>query len=254
MQRKPSQIAKYAKNYCGRECAAAGKLGVNYKPITGKYLPCDNCGELVWRTPATLRKQVFCSMSCAAVGKRRLRGPRVLRVVKQCNNGCGKTLRMLPSVDAIGRRFCSVRCAHQTIQGARRGLPGRKWPAEQRQKLTATLRQKYNNEWSHFRIRRSLSMSGKGNPRYRDGRTLRPYAPGFTDRVKMQVIKRDNFKCRLCGAPRLKGTHVVHHIDGEKWDHSLENLILLCKPCHGKTHARMDRERSLGMLLNSQAG
>jgi hypothetical protein len=80
-------------------------------------------------------------------------------------------------------------------------------------------------------------MTGPGNPAWRDGRATRPYAPGFGERVKMQVAKRDRFRCRLCDAPRRRGTHVVHHIDNEKTDHRLVNLVLLCRPCHGGVHS-----------------
>lgn len=91
-------------------------------------------------------------------------------------------------------------------------------------------------------------MRGTGNPRWRDGAALRPYAPGFNDRVKYQVAKRDGFKCRTCGAPKGKYTHVVHHMDGEKHDHRLSNLMLLCKPCHGRIHGLMDHYRKLAAL------
>lgn len=63
-ERKASQLAKYALNYCGRECAAVGKLGVNYTPVTGSWLACETCAKPIWRTPATLRPHNYCSRAC----------------------------------------------------------------------------------------------------------------------------------------------------------------------------------------------
>lgn len=50
----------------------------------------------------------------------------------------------------------------------------------------------------------------------------------------LKALERDNFQCRLCGkSDRLH----IHHVDGngdrqENPNHSLENLITLCRSCH----------------------
>jgi len=52
--------------------------------------------------------------------------------------------------------------------------------------------------------------------------------------VRLQVITRDDGRCRLCGKP---GTE-IDHISGSSGD--LDNLQLLCRKCHiGKTKASM---------------
>ncbi|MFI7448082.1 HNH endonuclease [Nonomuraea sp. NPDC049714] len=133
-------------------------------------------------------------------------------------------------------RFCSSSCAAQAIQGAKRGLPGMPWTVEQRAKVSATLAQKYRNEWTWKSARQSAQMTGAGNPAWKGGARLKGYTPGFTPRLKQQIAQRDQHVCRLCGAPRGSGTHAVHHIDGEKHDHSASNLVLLCISCHSKVH------------------
>lgn len=239
--RRPSQIAKYKSSYCSRACRAIGIRGPNPGLITGWHETCRMCGTIVWRTPATIQPNTYCSLQCS--GRAPRRRVRVERIAKPCE-GCGTLLRLRPVV-ARRQRFCSVRCTRYTLNQTRKGIATGPWPPAQRAKLSVTLQSKYSHEWAARRLQLSERMRGEGNPRYRDGRALRPYAPGFTVRVKLQVAKRDRFLCRRCGVPQSKGTHVVHHIDGEKHDHSLENLVLLCKPCHGKTHAEMDRARLL---------
>lgn len=65
--RKPSQLAKYEDNYCGRACRAVAMLGQPRLDLrTGQVYPCQWCGTEVWRTPATLAENVFCSNKCSA--------------------------------------------------------------------------------------------------------------------------------------------------------------------------------------------
>jgi len=69
---------------------------------------------------------------------------------------------------------------------------------------------------------------------------------------KRQCLKRDGYKCRLCGAgyPIIetnKGRYLhVHHIDlsgvilfGSDRNNNIDNLITLCPPCHQKEHAKI---------------
>jgi hypothetical protein len=58
-----------------------------------------------------------------------------------------------------------------------------------------------------------------------------------TPRLRMEVFKRDNRRCRICGSSPANNEHVelhVHHIrPWERGGHSqIENLITLCHTCH----------------------
>lgn len=60
----------------------------------------------------------------------------------------------------------------------------------------------------------------------------------YPNRHQMEIIKKKkrglgNGKCERCGK---KGT-IVHHIDLGKKDHSLENLMIVCRFCHGYFHS-----------------
>lgn len=239
-ERKPSQLAKYATPYCSVICKQAdpGNIAAaRAARANGQWHPCESCGKDVWRTPGTLQPRVFCTRQCS--GKANPKGyHRVERLVLTCTT-CHTPYRILPGHAIRNRRHCSPRCSARTVQGAKRGLPGNPWGAASRIKLSATLVRKFSNEWTGRRLRMAEAWSGRGNPQWRDGRARTLYAPGFTARLKKSIADRDRHKCRICGAPRGRGTHVVHHIDGEKHDHSPENLVLLCHHCHGKTHQRM---------------
>lgn len=240
--RKPSQLAKYAESYCSRECKQASRIGIAAAIAArrnGQWHPCGTCGEQVWRTPGTLRPRVFCSRQCN--GKAVPSGyQRVDRVVLICAT-CGGRFRILPGHAPRGRRFCSQPCANRASNDLRRGQPGMRWPAERKARVSASLRRRYLAGGDELRLEMSARMRGANNPQWRDGRARKPYEPGFTRGLKAQIIRRDRNRCRVCGAPRGLRTHVVHHIDGGKHNHSPENLILLCHSCHGKAHQRMLR-------------
>ena len=56
------------------------------------------------------------------------------------------------------------------------------------------------------------------------------------------VLDRDEMMCQCCGCDVVTGkptktdTACVHHIDGDKTNNSLSNLILLCNQCHLSLH------------------
>lgn len=56
--------------------------------------------------------------------------------------------------------------------------------------------------------------------------------------MKPDVLKRDDYKCTLCGSTKAL---CVHHKNKNKSDNNLDNLQTLCYPCHGKIHAMGDR-------------
>jgi len=58
----------------------------------------------------------------------------------------------------------------------------------------------------------------------------------FTRYIKNLIRKRDNQVCMLCGIHREKLKHPLdcHHINYDKYLSIEQNLITLCKTCHGK--------------------
>ena len=75
---------------------------------------------------------------------------------------------------------------------------------------------------------------GKDHPLWRGGCSKHPYAIGFTKLLKESVKESFDKKCIICDEAGKK--LVIHHIDYNKNNHSIENLIPLCIVCHGKTN------------------
>lgn len=75
---------------------------------------------------------------------------------------------------------------------------------------------------------------GSRNPAWKGGVSFESYPVGWGRKLKELVRSRDGFKCRECGVPHIElGRKLdVHHIDYDKKNLSLDNLISLCHSCH----------------------
>lgn len=62
-----------------------------------------------------------------------------------------------------------------------------------------------------------------------------PYPDEFNKELKRHVFLRDGGICQICNTT-VNGNHAVHHIDYDKCNCESDNLVLLCKRCHGMTN------------------
>jgi predicted HNH restriction endonuclease len=84
----------------------------------------------------------------------------------------------------------------------------------------------------------SRMLHGDAHPNWRGGASKEKYPPEFSKRLREQVRKRDGYRCRICHAGAKGVAGRVHHIDADKKNNKLSNLILLCKTCHGEIHGQ----------------
>jgi len=75
-------------------------------------------------------------------------------------------------------------------------------------------------------------LSGSENPAWLGGISFEPYSVDWTETLKRAIRERDKYRCQECS----EYGEDVHHIDYDKKNNDLENLITLCKKCHGKTN------------------
>ncbi len=55
--------------------------------------------------------------------------------------------------------------------------------------------------------------------------------------LRKMVIERDDFVCRICGADPCEAPLHVHHVDWDRTNNRLRNLVTLCPSCHTAIHA-----------------
>jgi len=83
---------------------------------------------------------------------------------------------------------------------------------------------------------------GKNSPNYIHGLAYLPYTEKFNNYFKLQIRQRDNFKCKICSILEKNCNCLlsIHHINYNKFDNRVKNLISLCLKCHLKTNGNRD--------------
>lgn len=159
--------------------------------------------------------------------------------IKRVCEQCGKEFYVFPSIVKTGRgKFCSVACG-------------------------TTYRNLHNNPSKNEAIKKKISenhadFSGDKNPMYgRTGELAPSYIDGRNsyrgERYKRKLLASGVAEeCVLCGS---KETLNVHHIDGNRKNNDVENLVFLCSICHitkAHTYYRDDKGKITSSALNTE--
>ncbi len=121
---------------------------------------------------------------------------------------------------------------------------GRKYTPSALANMRAAGLQRRGKTWNtgkplspEHRARISASKMGAKNWNWRGGVSFAPYGPGFNKATKARVRERDGHRCRVCGKGHEESGYLlaVHHIDYDKHNNAMENLVTVCSRCHAKT-------------------
>jgi hypothetical protein len=83
------------------------------------------------------------------------------------------------------------------------------------------------------KIKESCQGINKGeNNGMWNGNPKQFYPKEFTVQLKEKARERDNYECVRCGGKPQD----VHHVDGDRKNNELDNLMTLCRSCHMKEH------------------
>lgn len=102
--------------------------------------------------------------------------------------------------------------------------------------------------------KRKLSerFTGDGNNQWRGGISFEPYGPEFTRLFKEIIRERDRFTCQECGRTQEEeGRRLcIHHVDYDKLNNSLDNVLALCNKCNVKAnYNRVNWEKHYRRLM-----
>jgi 5-methylcytosine-specific restriction endonuclease McrA len=128
---------------------------------------------------------------------------------------------------------------------------GRIGVQKQSEKTKQKLREmiKYNPMWKYWKgkkqpeyanKKRSDSESLDKHWNWLGGKSFEPYGIKFNRRLRERIRVRDSYCCQMCGMKQQNYRLMVHHIDYNKQNNDINNLISLCRECHLKTN--FDRE------------
>ena len=96
------------------------------------------------------------------------------------------------------------------------------------------------------KICRSCFTKSENHPKWQGGKSFEKYGVEFNYNLKEQIRKRDNFICQQCKVKQknLEYKLIVHHIDYNKMNNNLNNLISFCRNCHMKLHNNKKYEKN----------
>ena len=94
----------------------------------------------------------------------------------------------------------------------------------------------YNQEQYEKAVKNT--RRGENHHNWNGGSSYGPYGSEFTRELKQQIKESYKFICQLCDQESDKLD--IHHIDYNKKNNALDNLIPLCKTCHGQTNYNRD--------------
>lgn len=190
--------------YCSRACYDTARHRV-YKVV------CEYCGRTFGTSKCKVHTAKYCSRRCTNMARR----CPVSRTCPQCEGKFETTQGQLSAGYGI---YCSRQCYHdsrrKTIVVACEQC-GRAFEA-------SPLKQSRGRD--RFCSRPCVADYMRTGPG--------PYPPEWTTEFREAIRERDGHTCQVCGEP---GNH-VHHIDYDKTNCSLDNLITLCRVCHGRTN------------------
>lgn len=215
---KKGEFKKTKRHFCTRSCFdkfQTGPNNVSWKGVKRKK-NCIKCNtEFIIRKSDKLN-QIFCSKKCM---RSVLKGENHFLYQKIIDNCCYCNKEFRITKCKVGKRnFCNRKCAD---------------------------------------LGHSKFIRGNKNGRYVHGKGDSSYPPDWNKRFKSIIRERDSNICRLCSMTEKEHGKLlcVHHIDYNKENLDKNNLITVCRFCHGKMHGgssqRKEWKEKLSKLLES---
>lgn len=162
------------------------------------------------------------------------------------------------------KKYCCSTCANQNITPAKliqrekfrnTMMPkkGRKLSDNHRKNISLAKKVTWMNP--EYRIKKlsqmennwkenSIYRSGSNSPRWLGGKSFEPYGVAFNNSLKNIIRERDVYTCQLCMLKNEFCGFSVHHIDYNKNNNEIWNLITLCNSCHMKTNFNRENWKS----------
>jgi len=240
------KIIKLKSKRCGH-CAQLGKNNHQYKYgyRSGDLPHCIDCGVIITyqRTRCKTCSRKF------QIGKNNpnYKDGRFQIKINKCID-CNKLLK---NMSAIRCQSCAMKEIHCLGVINFKGKNNPAWKGGITLKKYYCKEEGCNNEISYqvgrFRSGKCRScaykfMVGENAPNWRGGIGFEPYPISWTEELREQIRKRDNHQCQLCGKTEKQNKRKldVHHIDYDKENLNLDNLISLCRGCHMKTNGNRE--------------
>lgn len=248
LSRRPNEdFPNWAKRKsCGLGCRAAAVSAASQHRLYQRT--CQNCGAQFSPRPDEPIGKFNMRKACSDKCRRALTAAQLFQDygTKECE-GCGKTfhrrLKKESRVQWESRKYCSHRCFKE-----HRPVPRLELAPKYCKSCGQLIIRRDDEKIGNFRHRQTCGDPdcAKAAVRRSLALSIRPtkFYPIEFKAMRERVLKRDNYRCRLCDNPgglakgsRNGGLH-IHHINYFKEDIRIDNLVSLCRSCHMKTNYR----------------
>ena len=192
--------------YCSHQCWYASKNQKKFK------VNCEICGKEQLVSSTRFKEYKTCSMECK--GK---------MLSELCKKGYLKEYRFKKGQKAWNK-------------GIPRTEKDKKYISKRKIELmTKEIRDKIRKSRKGKKI---LAITGEKHYNWQGGKSFETYGLEFNDELREKIRERDDKTCQECKyTEKQLGYNLgVHHIDYDKKNNNPNNLISLCRNCHGKTN------------------
>jgi len=228
-----NQLSRLAKARCW-DCHVKFSRGINHHAYKNGKPRCVDCGEEARFYGATR------CVDCYYISKKK-------KLIIYCCQDCGNKISKRSALYGLGR--CK-KCA-KTGKNSNQYIDGRTIT----QYLCKDCNKKIHQSSVLYRSKTQLCKScvrkgnrsplfgkrGKQTNGYIHGLAYQPYNSSFNRHLKNTIRQRDNFKCQCCELIEKHNKSLsIHHIDYNKENCKVSNLISLCPSCHSKSNGDRD--------------
>ena len=125
-----------------------------------------------------------------------------------------------------------------TNKGSKRTEQTKNILREKKSKNLTFLGKKHTKEHKEYmsNLMKEKFSDPRNHPNWQDGISFEEYPQEFNKELKQIILERDNYTCQDIYCKHLSKRLHVHHIDYDKKNNNVENLITLCASCHCKTN------------------
>lgn len=166
---------------------------------------------------------------------------------------CGKPKKVWPYyANEFENIFCNMQCKNEWWREQFSGPNNWNWTEKVKYNCDQCGTELFLGRWE-FKYSKNHFCSKECHNKYREensipenhwnwqgGISKRKHPKEFNNRLRKFVRERDNYCCQECGIPENGKKHHVHHIDYDKNNNRVNNLITLCISCHMKTNHNRD--------------
>ena len=241
-------------------CCSCRCGGLRARALKGEVsitTTCSNpsCGKTIVinknRAEKSSTGRLYCSKKCNrndpfVIERQRIKMIEATQHLRDCrvevtcsSPGCTEKMEIIPARIKRTRHFyCKVHAHRGHIR-----------TEEQREKLrkyclknntVAALQKKWADP--EFKEAFYKNRRGPNHPAWKGGSSLKGYDEEFMRVVRYSTKHRDGYCCRLCHVKKVQSELHSHHIDQDKDNSDPQNIITLCRKCHGKVHRKSDHQ------------